>query len=65
MNENVKLNRVWLVITLLSIISFVSGYYFHRLFFEGLGAIASTGAVVCVIFDISIKKFRKKRGERF
>ena len=65
MNENVKLSRLWLVIILLGIISFVSGYHFRRLFFEGLGAIASSGAIVCIIFDIFIKIFRKKRGERF
>ncbi|WP_407350026.1 hypothetical protein VNN41_06175 [Lactococcus garvieae] len=65
MNDNVKMNIIWLVIVLVGAVLFIYGYYFHDFFFEGLGALSGTGSLFCIISDIFMKIHRKKRGKRF
>ena len=65
MKNNIKVRKVWFVIILFGVFSFIYGFHFYNLFFEGIGAISSVGALVCVMSDIFIKIVRRKRGERF
>ncbi|WP_270219364.1 hypothetical protein [Lactococcus garvieae] len=65
MNENIKINKIWVIFILIGTVSFIYGYYFKDFLLEGLGALSSAGALFCIIFELLMKLFRKMRGQRF
>jgi hypothetical protein len=65
MEKNIEVKKVWFIIIVFGVLSFIYGFYFHSLFFEAIGVISSVSALACALSDIFIKIIRRKHGERF
>ncbi len=65
MDNHIRVSQIWLVIIGVSLVLFSYGTYSHKLFLEGLGAIATVGALFCGLSGVVIRVIRRKRGERF
>ncbi|WP_346349966.1 hypothetical protein [Lactococcus petauri] len=65
MDDRIRISSTWLVIIAVGLALFSYGAHSHKLFLEGLGAIASVGALFCGLSGVVIRLIRRKRGQRF
>ncbi len=65
MNDKIKIAKFWIYLIFISIILLIFGHYSQIFLLEAFGIISSTGALSCEVFDIGVKIFRKKHGDRY
>lgn len=65
MDNQIRVSSTWLAIISVGIVLFSYGADSHQLFLEGLGAIATSGALFCGLSGVVIRMVRRKHGKRF
>jgi Flp pilus assembly protein TadB len=65
MDDRIRMSNTWLIIISVGIVLFSYGVNSNKLFLEGLGALATVGALFCGISGVVIRLIRRKRGQRF